>query len=209
MKIAAFSDTHGMPSLKKLYWPKADVVICAGDFSNYGNMEDACIFMEEYKTLPYKYRVFVAGNHDRFFEREPGLAASIAKDNKLIYLFDNFVKIEGYKIYGTPWQPPFRDWAFNVMEDKLVQKFSIIPEDVDVLVTHCPPRDIMDTAPNGYRCGSTSLRDRIKDIKPKLHVFGHMHGGSGMRKINGTIYANCSILDDEYCYKHDPKLIEL
>lgn len=179
MKIAIISDTHGLH--EQLEMPEADVLVHCGDFSH--SRKSARLFLEWFSTQDYKYKVLIAGNHDRWFEKMGyDTIQQVLKDygTDIIYLQDTEVIIEGVKFYGTPWVPQFFDWAFMGTESYLSNKFKKIPEDTQVLITHGPQYSVLDTVNENRSVGSTALRDRIKTLPNLvLHTFGHIHSGTG------------------------------
>ena len=214
MRIAATSDCHGM--LDQAVMPPADVLVIAGDyapnFASIGEADDARKQLEWAKgpfsrflrSLPYKKVVLVAGNHDWLhFVSEVKRTARHAIE--AVYLEDGLVDIDGVKFYGSPWQPWFYDWAFNLSRNDPERDYpharkiwGQIPDGVDVLITHGPPLNIRDQCQDGRRVGCPILRDRVLQIKPKLHVFGHIHGGYGAEKVDGIQFANVALCNEEY-----------
>ena len=134
----------------------------------------------------------------------------MVKDHeKLTYLQDDFVEVDGVKIYGSPWQPWFFDYAFNLPRDgeEIYEKWQKIPEDTDILVTHGPPQGILDISGDPYNIsdlGCMFLKKRVAEIKPKIHVFGHIHGSYGYKYENGTHFFNASVLDEKRYYTNKP-----
>jgi Icc-related predicted phosphoesterase len=128
-----------------------------------------------------------------------------------VYLQDELVELGGLKIYGTPWQPWFWDWAFNVKgEDKLKVIFDKIPNGTDVIISHGPPKGILSFARAiGQDAGSQALTEAIQRVKPKLFVCGHIHEAYGKEELNGTIFVNASICDLQYDPVNDPIVIDL
>jgi hypothetical protein len=124
-------------------------------------------------------------------------------------LQDDYCEFKGWKIYGSPWQLRFFDWAFNLDEPELARKWKWIPDDADIFLLHGPPKYFGDKVTrarpgeDGY-VGSPSLTERIKEVKPKLVVFGHIHPGFGVYEYNGSTLANVSILDDRYVWTNLP-----
>jgi Icc-related predicted phosphoesterase len=114
----------------------------------------------------------------------------MAKDHGVIYLEDSMIEIDGYKIFGSPWSPVFKDWAFMMEEHRLARVYERIPE-VDILITHTPPQGILD--PHGF--GSSALYEEIWRIKPQYHIFGHNHDGYGILEKKGTTFINASLCD--------------
>ncbi len=214
MKIVCISDTHN--AHEQIAVPDGDILIHSGDATTVGNIEQISAFNQWFSSLPHKHKIFIAGNHDWLFEKDNSLARSLL-DKSIIYLQDNFVNIEGLKIYGSPWQPRFYDWAFNLNRGKeLAEKWRWIPSDIDVLITHGPPFKILDEVPRQYfieNTGCEELRKRIEQIaelkKLKLHVFGHIHCGYGVKKEFGVKFINASTCDEDYQPTQPPIVVEI
>jgi Icc-related predicted phosphoesterase len=209
MKLCIISDTHNKHKrLAKL--PDADVIIHCGDFTSIGQSHEIVNFMQWYSKLPYKHKIIIAGNHDWLFETQRLLALEKVPES-VIYLEDSGVELEGIKFWGTPVQPPFNNWAFNRHESKLKQHWEAIPDDIDVLITHCPPMTIFDwSIYDNIHTGSPTLYHHVlKRIKPQVHCFGHIHGGYGIKVIENTTFINASNLDEDYMCVNNPVLIEI
>jgi len=196
MNVTLISDTHGLH--KGLTVPKTDLLIHAGDFSKLGTVQEVVDFMTWFTHLDATHKVLIAGNHDFLAEKEPAVfKALIPRD--CIYLEDDFVMIEGLKIWGSPITPYFFNWAFNRHRGKEIKKYwDLIPEDVDILVTHGPPLGILDKTSRGDLVGCEDLLERVLKIKPKLHVFGHIHEAAGQLERDGTVFVNASVLNLAY-----------
>lgn len=202
------SDTHGEQDRFKV--PGGDVLVHAGDFSNMGTEREVQKATQWLARLPHQWKIVVAGNHDRFFEEEPELARAYLEPG-IIYLQDSGCEIAGIRFWGSPWQPWFYNWAFNLPRKgaKLREKWSLIPLDTDVLITHGPPHGTLDAVqprftPLGMTqagtgpLGCEELAIRLHVVQPRLHVFGHIHGGYGCREQNGTTFVNASVCDEDY-----------
>ena len=212
MKIVCLSDTHNSNS--QIEVPDGDLLIHAGDATITGTIDEIVLFNEWFAGLPHKYKIFVAGNHDWLFENNPIPARKILSD-KIIYLRDSFVEIEGLKIYGSPWQPRFFDWAFNLTRGaELAEKWKLIPDDTDILITHGPPFGILDEVPRRYfveNTGCEELRKRVEELrlnKLKLHVFGHIHCGYGRAEKFGVKFINASNCDESYAPTNAPIVVD-
>ncbi len=214
MRITFLSDTHS----SQKWIPNddlvgGDIIIHSGDFSNRGYFNEVEDFLYWFSNLNYTYKIFIAGNHDFLFEDNPNKSSDLlSKYPNLIYLQDSGIEIEGIKIWGSPWQPVFFNWAFNLPRNgpELLDKWKMIPGDTDILITHGPPHGILDNLPDGFNCGCEVLFEEVtKYINPRVHVFGHIHNGYGYREINGTLFINASSLDEDYKYKNKPINIEL
>lgn len=207
MKLVCISDTHNQHNNVPI--PPGDVLIHAGDFTSGGSIKEIIDFDSWLASLPHKWKVVIAGNHDLLFEKAPTLARSLVPN--AIYLQDQMTEIQGIKIYGTPWQPRFFDWAFNLDRgNEIRRKWDMIPEDIDVLVTHGPPYGILDQTIIGELVGCDDLLARIEIVKPKCHIFGHIHHSYGamMGEGDNTLHINASSLDERYKYKHPPFVID-
>lgn len=204
MKIIVISDTHGEHD--ELIIPECDVLIHCGDMTSLGKEHSVREFMNWFSNLNQaKHKIVIAGNHDFFFERKGKYARNLVPLN-VIYLENKMVEIEGIKFYGTPVTPPFHNWAFNVPENELIKYWNDIPTDIDVLITHGPPKGILDVSPWGkVHTGSQNLYDQVVNrIKPKFHCFGHIHDCYGMLEIDGITFINASNLNEEYEVANKP-----
>ena len=236
MRIVCISDTHSLQNLMTHPIPKGDVLIHSGDISNKGGEKDVTNFVHWFQSIEgFDSKIFIAGNHDFCFERinEPHHKGEYDWLNNLMslenlsqsnveYLEDSSFIIESpefsrpIKIYGSPWQPNFYDWAFNLprMGDEIKSKWNMIPNDVDVLITHGPPNGIRDFVSNwrqgDMNVGCELLRYELENrIKPSLHVFGHIHGAYGGALIKDTLYVNASICTERYEPSNKPIVVEL
>ena len=218
MIVTFISDTHNKHKQVTSSLPGGDLLIHAGDISSMGYNHEIQQFCKWFDSLDnYTVKTFIAGNHDFGFEKEPEMAKEIVGSYKWInYLQDSFlgygVDTENYiKIYGSPWQPEFYNWAFNLPKNglKLEQKWDDIPEDTDILVTHGPAFGYLDTIMGQYdNLGCQLLTNRIKTIKPKIHVCGHIHSGYGYVFDGDTHFINASVLDEQYQYTQKPLTVE-
>lgn len=197
MRIVCLSDTHGHHHKAKV--PDGDVFVFAGDLMNTGTkVKELTSFNKWLGTLPHKNKIVVAGNHDRLFETNPPLAQALLTN--ATYLQDSGVEIAGVKFWGSPWQPEYMNWAFNLPRggEELKRRWDEIPQDTDVLITHTPPYGCLDVE-HAQSLGCELLRDRmITAPSLKLHVFGHIHDGSGIVNTDTTTYVNASFLNSRY-----------
>lgn len=191
MRIVCVSDTHARHH--KTHLPPGDILIHAGDITDRGAIDEVTAFDEWLGTLNYLYRhkVVICGNHDFCFQEQPAEARRLITN--AVYLEDSSVTIEGLTIYGSPWQPWFGDWAFNLQRGpELAMKWALIPEDTQILITHGPPAGILDMTHRGEAVGCRDLLDRVRLIRPRLHVFGHIHEAAGRVDVDGTTFVNAS-----------------
>lgn len=205
MIIIAISDTHGMN--QSLQIPNGDILIHAGDLCNHGTLEEVIDFNNFLSTLPHPHKIVIAGNHDFCFEKDRKACEEILTN--CIYLQDQAVTIDGVKFYGSPWQPWFYDWAFNLERGPEIRaKWELIPADTDVLITHGPPFGIGDLTARGDQAGCQDLLEVVEKIKPEVHIFGHIHEGYGTTTKGKTTFINASICDQLYQPVNPPVVYE-
>lgn len=207
MRLVCISDTHNR--LKDVAVPEGDVLIHSGDFCMRGNLGEVERFAYQLNKLPHPYKVVVAGNHDWCFVTDNKAAREILGD--AVYLQDELVEIGGYKFYGSPWQPQFHNWAFNLPRgsQQLRAKWEMIPSQVDVLVTHGPPKGILDKILTRVHVGDELLLERVLDIRPKVHCFGHIHESYGRFEQDGITFVNASSLNMFYRPANCPIVVDL
>lgn len=221
-RIVCISDTHLTHDKFRINVPDGDILLHAGDATYEGKPHEIFRFAKWFQELPHKHKIFVSGNHDFLFQDDQKRAVDILngldpayyaepKDRGITYLEDSMVEVEGLKIYGAPWQPWFYDWAFNLQRGAEIKaKWDLIPEGIDVLITHGPPEGYGDIVPTGERVGCVDLREALKRTKVRLHVCGHIHDGHGLYNTpEGTIIANASICDERYKPTHAPLVVDL
>lgn len=198
MKFIAISDTHGQHG--KLSLPEnADVIIHAGDISGRGTESQVRDFIEWFSSLDYKYKIFIAGNHDFFLEKISEAEVRKLIPGNVIYLNDSGIDIEGIKIWGSPVQPWFHDWAFNRQRGTDIRRhWNLIPADTDILITHGPVKGILDRTVYGQEVGCEDLLDAVKKNKPSVHICGHIHEAYGVVESEGVKFINASVLNEDY-----------
>ncbi len=194
MKFVAISDTHG--KYRQLELPDGDCLIHAGDVSNLGERHEILDFLDWFENLDFKYKVFIAGNHDFYFDGISQETVDKIIPKSIIYLNDSTVEIEGIKIHGSPIQPWFFDWAFNRQRGEDIDKhWQLIPLDTDILITHGPAYGILDKTLRGEKVGCEDLKQRIKKVRPAYHICGHIHEARGLVQKNETYFINASVVD--------------
>ena len=218
MKITFISDTHNKHNQVTSSLPGGDLLIHAGDMSSMGYQEEITDFLKWFNGLDnYTHKIFIAGNHDWGFQESPDMCRELLKMYpNVTYLQDNLEVIgEDYetavKVYGSPWQPEFYNWAFNLprMGWELEQKWTDIPENTDILITHGPAWGHLDTIKgHSVPLGCELLAERIKTLKPKIHVFGHIHTGYGYKFDGTTHFFNAALLDERYNFTQKPFTVD-
>ncbi|WP_224361015.1 metallophosphatase domain-containing protein [Hyalangium versicolor] len=186
LTLVAMADTHGYHD--DLTVPEGDILIHAGDLTRGGSLEEMAEVNAFLARLPHRHKIVVAGNHDWCFQETPAEARAVL--TAATYLEDEAVIIEGLKFYGSPWQPWFLDWAFNLPRGpELARRWAKIPQDTDILITHGPPLGFGDRVA-GERVGCEDLLTRVQQVRPKLHLFGHIHEDGGVWTEGPTTFAN-------------------
>lgn len=166
--------------------PSCDLLIHAGDMTRRGQLLEAEAFVRWFAVQPARHKVLVAGNHDKCCERQPDRFAALLEGMGIVYLEDSEVELEGMRIWGSPVTPTFRSMAFNRDPGPDIRKhWDAVPPGIDILVTHGPPRSILDRMILGKNVGCVELLERVRRVEPKLHVFGHIHEARGEARFPG------------------------
>ena len=210
-RIWHISDTHSYHN--QLIIPEnIDIVCFTGDESNYyetfKNEIETKDFLYWFAHLPIKHKIMIAGNHSAYAYVYNRQFRELCEYHGIIYLENEGIEIEDIKFWGSPVTPNFGNWYFMKDRGKLDRFWSYIPEDIDVLMTHTPPKYILDLSyDRGNKleyCGCSALTNHVlKRIKPKLHLFGHLHSckdikNAGFLKLSNynTIFSNGSVVKD-------------
>jgi Icc-related predicted phosphoesterase len=198
MRLVVVSDTHGLHNrIESL--PAGDILVHAGDFMNSGyDTEDILSFDRWLGEQSFKHRVVCAGNHDRYFQNSPQQARSLLTN--ALYLENAGVTIGNVSFWGSPYTPEFLNWAFMYPRGSAAKRYwDQIPYNLDVLITHGPPFGILDqTAPGDAHLGCEELLKAVEEKKPKLHLFGHIHGGAGTFENEVSRFVNAAYLNERY-----------
>lgn len=222
MKVWLFSDSHEKHGLLNV--PNGiDLALFAGDCGGaknpYMNSNGVQDFLFWYKLLPIKHKVFIPGNHDTSIEK--GLIDMSQYKNDFLYLNHEYGEIAGLKLFGSPYTPEFNNWAYGVRRDRLHDYWKDIPQGLDFLITHGPPKGILDltyaqTGGHSFQCGDRALLNAICEKKPKYHVFGHIHPESdcfnaGILRPTGmeTTFINAAVLNLRYDIDNHGVVIEI
>lgn len=215
MKIAFISDTHGFqPEL-----PDCDILIHAGDFTGRGTVEEIEDALWWFGKSEARHKICIAGNHDFGFQNHNrqeifGLLSRYFPD--VIYLEHNFCEVEGLTIFGSPWVPLFGRWAFMCDRGEMSHKWSVVEnvleqdnKKIDILVSHGPPRGVLDKNIYGESCGSIELLTFVQKTKPRYCVFGHIHEDHGKVELDGTTFLNVCHVNLDYEPTNQAVVIEL
>lgn len=214
MIVDCISDLHGyQPELRG-----GDLLIVAGDLTANDKPHQILQFCLWVDSQKYKKKIVIAGNHDMLLEEYPQCLN--LEDISFSYLCDSGTEFERLKIWGSPWTRTFKGInpkckAFTLdTEEELHKKWSLIPDDIDILVTHSPFLHTLDQNKDGYHCGSSSLKKAIDRIKTKLFVCGHIHEQGGNQIVyrnegHKTWCVNASHVNEKYEPVNKPIRIEL
>lgn len=212
-KIVLISDTHGLH--RNLRLPHGEILVHAGDWTADSSKQSIVDFLDWLNQLPYEHKIFIAGNHETWVEQNENDFADLLKlYPTLTYLKDSGVTINGIKFWGAPWTPRFFDWAYNKDRGQHIKEcWDKIPDDTNVLVTHGPPRGILDETSFGKR-ENVGCDDLVEALQKRLanvwlHVFGHVHGPGGNWIVKGNVaFANASVVNERYMLKNQPIVID-
>jgi Icc-related predicted phosphoesterase len=216
-RITFISDTHTKHDKVSGFLTGGDMLIHAGDLTGRGYITEIENFMKWYDNINnYDTKVFIAGNHDFGFQDDNQKLRGLLTGYKTIeYLQDDLLMVgEDYdnmiKIWGSPWQPEFHNWAFNLPRgEKIKEKWDMIPVDTDILITHGPPFGKLDYVPyNNINVGCEELMKRVEEVKPKIHVFGHIHEGYGYVFDGNTHFINAAVLNGRYEFRNKPITVD-
>ena len=211
LKIVCISDTHAQTDSKAFpKIPNGDILIHAGDFTLNGQVDNIGQFNDWLGTLPHHYKIVIAGNHDKMFDSKSKTSKEMKKSlTNCIYLEESSVFIQGIKFYGAPFSIKnefSQNNAFALNTQELASKWAKIPSDTDIVITHSPPYGINDVGDWGHNDGRKHLLKEVTErIRPKFHVFGHVHPANGMQEVGGTTFINASIGKSDY---RNPIVIE-
>lgn len=211
MKITLTSDLHG-------YFPKTlggDLLIVAGDLTSDHSQQAFDEFDQWLYNQEYRYKIVIAGNHDSMLVNPNDLFGDGIIFSDAEYLCDSGTTFEGLKIWGSPWSLWFYGInpyckAFTGSESELKKRYDLIPDDIDILITHGPPYGLLDKTIEGAHVGSYSLRQTLDRIRPRIHIFGHIHECGGKRlDCIVTEYINASHVNRAYEPVNPPIDLEL
>jgi len=229
MKICCISDTHGLHAhfTEQIKAIEADVLIHAGDITSHGTLFNLQGFLEWFNGFSHiPNRIFIAGNHDGCLEGKlsggaevvltMGTASRLNPRTRIVtkthYLCNSGVEIDGIKFWGSPYTPKFMDWHFMYRPGEPAEAiWAQIPEDTNVLITHGPPLNIADQVIGygGGHVGCPALLEQVRKVKPRAHIFGHIHAGYGSQTLDDTYFVNAALLDEQYKPTNNPIVFEL
>lgn len=203
LTLVLLSDTHELH--REVDVPHGDILLHAGDFTLFSKslaaVEDFNAWLGE---LPHRHKIVVPGNHEYFLEADPSRRSLLSS---AVVLIDERTEIEGLRIWGSP-ATPLYGGAFGMSSARdRERRYAGIPEGTDVLITHGPPYGILDSAPGTHvHSGGPELREAVERIRPRLHVFGHIHGAYGFESTENTVFANVA-LSGKFCDLVKPPLV--
>lgn len=224
VRIVCISDTHSLTNRSGplTMVPDGDILVHAGDFSKVGKLKEIQAFNDYLASLSHPHKVIIAGNHDIGFDEKtsrrlhgkwfvPEAEVKAALKN-CVYLEDSETEILGLRIYGSPWTPVFYDWAFlKARGEEINEVWKKIPRNIDILVTHGPPLGRGDVCfPAKNRAGCANLLNIVQNhVRPKFHIFGHIHEGYGCSSDGVTTFINASSCNQQYAPVNKPVVFDI
>jgi predicted phosphodiesterase len=222
-RIVCISDTHGKH--RDVHLPPGDILIHGGDFTKSGEPGTILDLSKYFQESGFEEVIVIPGNHDmtlhpEFYEEkwqrfhDKKFDCDLAQDSvkRCTYLVDSpHTTKDGIEVYGSPWSPEFYDWAFNLPRGAPIREvWNKIPEPTDVLITHGPPLGRGDLTPHSGRAGCYDLLVAVQErIKPRVHIFGHIHEGAGATFDGQVLYINASNLNVKYQAVNHPIVIDV
>jgi Calcineurin-like phosphoesterase superfamily domain len=204
--VTLISDTHCKH--QQIDLPSGDLLIHCGDmFDLFSNTTSLSELDEWFGQQKFGCILCTGGNHDRVLE--PVLAAQRQPFKNAYFLMDDIVEFRGLKIYGTPWVPDLPTHAFSKRGQALAAAWARIPSGIDVLVTHTPPKGILDTSSRGRSLGCQALANEMTRISPQVHCFGHVHASAGQHRIGETLFVNASSIESGMGRMRAPRTLSL
>jgi Icc-related predicted phosphoesterase len=191
LRLVLLSDTHQLH--REVEVPDGDILIHAGDFTMFSKSMNAIVdFNQWLGELPHRFKVFVPGNHEFFLEADPSRRSLLDNATTLI---NEEIEIHGLRIWGSPVTPLYGGaFGMSSAADRK-KRCAQIPTSTDVLVTHGPPHSILDIeGDSGLHSGCRELLNAVMRVRPKLHVFGHVHGAYGIFQTEHTTFVNAALL---------------
>ncbi|WP_298063092.1 metallophosphoesterase [uncultured Rikenella sp.] len=197
MKILHLSDTHGCHR-RLANLPEADATVHSGDFTRTGSEQEALDFLNWFCDLPYPHKIFICGNHDNCLRG----ATIDGLDSTVHYLCNSGVEIDGVKFYGVPL------FMGDCISGRQARNIGHIPTDTDVLITHSPAYGILDFD-EGIHYGNQQLLAKVLEIRPRLHLFGHIHTQHGVTTEHGIVFSNGVIMNAGYTHLNSPHIFTI
>jgi Icc-related predicted phosphoesterase len=191
VRLALLGDTHELH--RELDVPDADILIHCGDFTMFSrSMKAVADFNQWLGELPHRHKIIVPGNHEFFLEADPKKRSLLTN---AIILMNEEIEVAGLRIWGSPVTPLYGGaFGLSSANDRR-QLYAQIEPDIDILITHGPPFGILDRSPaSDIHSGCQELLQAVRRVRPKLHVFGHVHGTPGLVQTDRTTFANVAVL---------------
>ena len=207
MKLVIISDTHSRH--EELGTLHGDVLIHCGDSGNgfTRHASDVDSLDDWFGQQAFDRILCIGGNHDFEMQARAERGGPVFRNAE--YLQDQAYEYRGVRFYGSPWTPELVDWAYYLDDDELRDRWELIPDEVEVLITHTPPFGILDCNTSGRHCGCRELQRRLLDLHPRIHCFGHIHASAGTTSLKGTTFVNASMVNRRYEIARAPVEIDL
>lgn len=203
--VVVMSDSHG--NHRDVVIPECDILIHAGDISNFNKSEHYDDFFPWFSSRPATHKVVIGGNHDYLLDSQARWVF-LNQYPDIRFLDGDMVELNGLKIWGSGAQPRVFKMAFCRERNELKRVWSEVPTGMDIVVSHCPPLGVLDKNSVGESVGCDILRNALMDKPPLLNVFGHIHEAYGITSQvwsgKKCVFANCSVVDRSRTVVNEP-----
>jgi Icc-related predicted phosphoesterase len=209
LQLVLLSDTHEQH--REVDVPCGDIVIHSGDFTQFSRSLNSIIdFNEWLGALPHRHKIVIPGNHEFFLEADPSRRSLLSNATVLI---NEATEIEGLRIWGSPVTPLYGGAFGRSSAEDRRRLYAGIPRGTDVVITHGPPFGILDSGSGSeHHQGDPVLFAAVTRIRPKLHVFGHVHLDKRSPRIfdtEDTIFVNAALLGPDGAIDRPPILLRI
>lgn len=221
LRFVVISDTHNRID-SGFVLPEGDILIHCGDLTMKGGTDEIHSFISCLTNWRFRHKIVIAGNHD--FTFDPLFCRTANKSNLhynealkrelgryCTYLEDSGVDLYGYRLWGTPWIPRHTKSAFSLSDGcaELRAKREMIPDNIDILITHGPAYGLNDLTVDNRHVGCPLLLESFQRIHPLIHLCGHIHECHGIAETRHFPSVNAAICAKKYRPIHRPFVFDL
>ena len=190
LRVTVISDTHMLHDTLAL--PPGDLLIHYGDMFDLYALDTSLLRRMDvwFGAQPFDKIVCTGGNHDHLLDHVRGLM--VQPFGNAYFLQDELIHYRGLSLYGAPWVPALPTHAFHKERWELANAWADIPAGLDILITHTPPKDVLDRSSRDRSYGCPELARQLERVRPRVHCFGHVHASAGQLERDGTLFVNAA-----------------